>query len=229
VPSSGYQEEQVVRADMDSVSGLNDQDSQPGTVGTATEAQLVQAALSKRIELQSRRFEIEVVRSSAKAFLALDQRMILDNFEVRQPDNGLDWQQAASEGRWKWFPIGPGELRGEFEIVPEGGSMAARNVPQDRQDAIQLMQLFGSNPHIDQRRPLQEAIKLFGFRDQEGWFAPQEMPIPPVTLQYLQQAGVAPELIQFAVTQAQQQDPLLPTDQQGPDSAAVANMMGGSG
>jgi hypothetical protein len=56
-----------------------------------------------------------------------------------------------------------------------------------------------------------------------------EKPIPPVTLQYLESAGVRPELIQFAVQQAQAQDPQLAQEEQGPDSAAVANMMGGSG
>jgi hypothetical protein len=226
-PGTAYQEEQVIRADMDAVSGMNDADNQPGTVSTATEAQLVQAALSKRIELQSRRFEIEIVRGSARCFLALNQRMILDERQVRQPDHGLDEQEAMQEGRWRWFPIGPGELAGEFEIVPEGGSMAARNIPQDRQDAIQIMQLFGNNPFVDQRRPLQKAMELYGIKDPEAWLKRAEPPVPPAALQYLEQSGIDPAIIQFAVQQAQAQDPQLA--QEGPDSAAVANMMGGSG
>ena len=39
----------------------------------------------------------------------------------------------------------PRGTRGEFEIIPEGGSMAARNVPQDRQDAQMFLQL-SQNP-----------------------------------------------------------------------------------
>jgi hypothetical protein len=229
VPGSAFQDEQVIRGDMDMVSGISDADGAAGTISTATEAQLVQAALSKRIELQSRRFEIEVVRGAARCFVALDQRMILEDRQVRQADHGSDEWEAMQEGRWKWFQIGPGELQGEFEIVPEGGSMAARNIPQDRQDAVQVMQLFGQNPFIDPRRPLLKALELFGIKDTEAWLKQTEKPVPPVTLQYLESAGVRPELIQFAVQQAQAQDPQLAQDEQGPDSAAVANMMGGSG
>jgi hypothetical protein len=189
----------------------------------------VQAALSKRIELQSRRFEIEVVRGAARCFVALDQRMILEDRQVRQADHGSDEWEAMQEGRWKWFQIGPGELEGEFEIVPEGGSMAARNIPQDRQDGLQVMQVLGGNEYIDPRRPLQYFMEKYGIKDGEAWFKQTEKPVPPVTLQYLESAGVRPELIQFAVQQAQAQDPQLAQEEQGPDSAAVANMMGGSG
>lgn len=229
VPGSAFQDEQVIRTDMDMVSGINDADGAAGTITTATEAQLVQAALSKRIELQSRRFEIEVVRGAARCFLALDQRMILEDRQVRQPDHGIDEQDAMREGRWRWFQVGPGELQGEFEIVPEGGSMAARNVPQDRQDGLQVMQVLGGNQFIDPRRPLQYFMEKYGIKDGEAWFKQQEMPVPPAALQYLEASGVRPELIQFAIKQAQANDPQLQQQEQGPDSAAVANMMGGSG
>jgi hypothetical protein len=53
----------VIRSDFDAVSGISaalDPNS-GGQISTATEAQLVQAALGRRISLSSRRFEIEVV------------------------------------------------------------------------------------------------------------------------------------------------------------------------
>jgi hypothetical protein len=165
VPGSAFQDEQVIRADMDMVSGINDADGAAGTISTATEAQLVQAALSKRIELQSRRFEIEVVRGAARCFLALDQRMIFEDgrrsgSRITGSMSSRRCRRAAGSGSDR-----AGELQGEFEIVPEGGSMAARNVPQDRQDAVQIMQLFGQNPFIDPRRPLLKALELFGIKD----------------------------------------------------------------
>jgi hypothetical protein len=68
------------RADMDAVAGVTEalNPNAGPNAGTATEAFLVQAALSRRVQLASRRFEIEVVRRAARAFLYLDQRMILD-------------------------------------------------------------------------------------------------------------------------------------------------------
>ncbi len=226
VPGSGYQEEQVIRQDFDLVSGISDA-LEPGQqgAGTATEAQMVQAALSARIGLASRRFEIEVVRNVAKCFLRLNQRMILkDRDPLRVPDEGVDQAQAEAEGRWRWFEIGPGELQGEFEIIPEGGSMAARNVPQDRQDAVQLMQVFGQSPHVDPRRPLMKALELMGVNDPESWLKQQEEPLSPMVLKVLGDAGVRPELIEAAVGISKQQDPRLSPEE--PDVAAVDQAMG---
>jgi hypothetical protein len=159
---------------MDLVSGATDERSDSSTTTTATEAQLVQAAVSKRIGFKSRRFEIEVVRSTARVWLKLNQRMILsDRDPVRQPEDGLDLGQATAENRWQWFPLGPGELQGEFEIIPEGGSMAAPNVQQD----IQLAQIFlqmVENPHVDGRKPMIRALTLLGEKDPESWLKQQD-------------------------------------------------------
>lgn len=233
VPGSGYQEESIIRQDFDAIPGLTDAlDNRPGgTASTATEAQLVQAALGARIELSSRRFEIEVVRGVAQAFLKLNQRMILaDRDPVRLPEEGMDPEQAAREGRWRWFDVGPLGLRGEWAIIPEGGSMAARNVPQDRQDAMQMMQMFGQNPHIDPKKPLMQALKLFGVKEPESWLKQQAPPIPPAALEVLAQMGVDQRLIQRAVEVAQASDPQLnpeaEPEQQGPGVQDVNQMMG---
>src|SRR4029079_2695489 len=118
VPGSAYQDEQVIRQDFDAVSGISDSmDPNNSVASTATEAQLVQASLSARIALASRRFEIETVRQVAKCWLYLNQRMILDPREVRIQDEtqGMGQGEEADQ-RWKWFQVGPGELQGEFEI-----------------------------------------------------------------------------------------------------------------
>lgn len=230
IPGSGYQEEQVIRTDFDAVTGINDalDPSSGGQIQTATEAQLVQAALSKRIELKSRRFEVEVVRQAARCFLYLNQRMIVSNRDpIRQPDEGYDMADAAREGRWRWFDIGPGELQGEFEIVPEGGSMAAENVPQMRQDAqIFLGPAFQNNPYIDPRRPLMKGLQLMGVKDPQAWLKKEDPPVPPLALEVLKKMGIDPRIIQRAVTVAQQQDPrLAPEQQQGPNPDQVDQLM----
>jgi hypothetical protein len=227
VPGSGYEEERVIRSDFDAVSGISaalDPNS-GGQISTATEAQLVQAALGRRIALSSRRFETEVVRQAARQFLALNQRMILEpRPPIRQPGEGLDEYQAAEEGRWKWFPIGPGELRGEFEVVPEGGSMAARNIPQDRQDAQIFFTMAQNNPNIDPRWAILKGLDLMGVRDPEAALKQQDPPVPQSALDMLVQMGFDKRLIDWAVQTAQQQDPQL---QQGPSTAQVTQMMGG--
>jgi hypothetical protein len=113
VPGSAYQDEQVIRQDFDAISGISDAlDPNNAQASTATEAQLVQASLSARIALASRRFEIEVVRQVAKCWLYLNQRMITGDREVRIPDDaGGAGHEDYSEHRWKWFQVGPGERR----------------------------------------------------------------------------------------------------------------------
>jgi hypothetical protein len=234
VPGSSWQEENVIRTDFDAVSGINEAlvPQTGGVSTTATEAQLVQAALSRRIQLGSRRFEIEVVRGTARCFLLLDQRMIRKDREaMRAPDYGLDMDQAMSEGRWRWVDVGPGGLMGEFEIIPDGGSMAARNIPQDRQDAQMLLQNFLAGPaaaHIEPSRPILKALELFGEKDPEAWLRKKDAPIPPMALQILQQMGVDPRLIEYATQTAQQQDPRIevPEQEQGPGVEDVNQLMG---
>jgi hypothetical protein len=48
VPGTSYKEEEVIRGDIDAVGGENDALLQPSVSSTATEAQLVQAAVSMR-------------------------------------------------------------------------------------------------------------------------------------------------------------------------------------
>lgn len=222
VPATAYKDEEAILRDFDSVVGVSD-DQPGGPIGTATEAQLVQAALSKRIELKSRRFEVEVVRHSARCFLLLDQRMIVQQRKpIRVPEEGLSFVEAAQAGRWQWFPVGPGELRGEFEVMPEGGSMAAENVPQKRQDGLQIMQLFGNHPAIDSRRPILKALEKFDIKDPEAWLRQADPPVPQAALKALEDMGVNPSYIQHAIRVAQQQDPRL----QGPSPDELDGMMG---
>lgn len=227
LPGSSYQEESVIRSDFDAVSGINDalDPRSGGSAGTATEAQLVQASLSRRIELGSRRFEIEIVRQAARCWLHLNQRMILKPKEYTVPEDGLTIRQAEESGRWRQFKLGPAELAGDFTIKVEGGSMAARNVPQDRQDAQSVMALFGQHPNVDPRMPLEYALKKYGVDDVQGWLKQDAPPVPPMALQLLERAGVAPELIRFAVAQAQRRDPQL-GGEQGPDVNMVNQAMG---
>jgi hypothetical protein len=226
VPGSGYQEENVIRQDIEAVAGMSDAlNAQPGGPGSgsATEAQLMQAALGRRIELGSRRFEIEVVRNSAREFLRLDQRMIRSNRNrLMIPGETVSWEQPMDSERWKWFPVGPGELEGEYEIEPEGGSMAARNIPQDRADAQLLMQLAGHNWFINPTKPLLRALELVGIKHPQSWLRDPDPPIPPQALKLLELAGVDPVIISNAVRIGR----TVKAPQEGPDAEQVTAMMG---
>jgi hypothetical protein len=226
IPSSAFRHMEMIRQDIDAVGGITEALSpQPGgAASTATEAFLVQAALSRRVQLASRRFEIEIVRRAARQFLYLDQRMILENREMVLPEGGMTLEQASESGAWQKFNVGPAGLMGDFEIRPEGGSMAARNIPQDRADAQAFFGLAAQNPHVDGRRATLRALELMGVDDPVGWLKATDEPIPPMVLQILEQMGVDPNAISFAVQTAQQQDPRFP-EEQGPNAQQVEQAM----
>ena len=227
IPGSGYQEEQVIRQDIEAVSGIADAlDPRTGAnTSTATEAQLVQASLGARITLSARRFELEVVEEAARAFLRLDQRMITENRPALQvPEEGVSEEEAWETGAWHQYPIGPGELMGEYEIQVEGGSMAARNVPQDRADAQLLMNLFGHSWYVNPTKPLERALELCGVKHPKSWMKAQEPPIPRQALSFLELAGVDPQLIEQAAMKAR----TVSSPQEGPDQNMVTAMMGGA-
>lgn len=211
LPTSAYQNSQAIMADIERVTGVNDAlaGGDGGAISTATEAQLVQASLSKRVELKSRRFEVEVCRAAARAFLALNQRMIMADREQRLPAQGEDIQQAIEKGAWRYVQLGPMELAGEFLVMAEGGTMAAENVPQMRNDAIALGNMFGNDPNIDQRWLKTRQLRLMGEKHPHEALAQQEPPIPPVVLQVLERQGVPRETIEKAVGIAQAAQPML--------------------
>lgn len=102
--------------------------------------------------------------------------------------------------------------------------MAARNVPQDRQDAQAFFGMAAQNPHIDARRATLRGLELMGVDDPVGWLKRSDPPVPPLALEVMQKMGVDPRVIQFAVGQAQRQDPQLPDP--GPDVGQVNQAMG---
>lgn len=227
IPASGYQEEQSIMQNIEGVTGLSDAlAGQPGgTAQTATEAQLVQASLSARIQLGSRRFEIEVVRQSGRAFLYLNQRMILED----RPSLVIPHEEGQSpadlnEGDYRFYPIGPGELLGEYEIEMEGGSMAARNIPQDRADAQMIMSLFSSNYYVNPTKPLERALELCGVKHPKAWMKAEEPSVPMLSLKFLELAGVDPTLLEEAVLKAR----TVAAPQEGPGPEMVTSALGGS-
>lgn len=228
IPGSGYQEEQVIRSDIEAVSGMQDAlDNSPGGVsGTATEAQLVQAALGRRIELLSRRFETENIKPAAQAFLELDQSMISENRPaIKVPEPGQGQEEANESGRWREFPVGPGELEGDFEIVVEGGSMAAKNIPQDRSDAQTIWNLLAHDWYINPTKARLRAMELIGIKHPQSWLRDPTPAVPMATLRMLLQAGVDPKILMTAVIRARE----ISAPQEGPAASQITEMVGSEG
>jgi hypothetical protein len=181
LPRSAYENSRAIMTDIERVTGINDAlaGCDGGSISTATEAQLVQASLSKRVNLKSRRFEIEVCRSAGRVWASLNQRMTMTDRERQLPlDPSMTPGEAANVGAWKYVKLGPMELAGEFEFMMDGGTLAAENIPQNRADAQALEQFVG-DPDINQRMLKIKRLELLGFKRPNDYLTPQEPPIPP--------------------------------------------------
>lgn len=204
IPNSGYQEEGGLKSDIEMTTGISDPVTGGGDASqTATGVQLLQAAANVRIQNKTRRIEVETIKPVTRMFGALNQQKILENRDIRVPAPPVP---GEPERRWAWVTIGPGELAGEFDFEPEGGSTAPENVPQQRQDAMQLMQLFGGAPDVvDRKRVVEKALDLFGVKNPETWLVPdQRIPLQFLTL--LEGAGVPAEGIAQLLEQARQME-----------------------
>jgi hypothetical protein len=206
IPNAGYQEMAELKADADRTSGISDvstgADPSGGVSGTATGAQLVEANAGKRIARKARRLEVEVIASTARQWIAMNQRNIL----ARSLEKPIMPTPDAPDQRSTWVTLTPLELAGEFTVSPEGGASAGDNIPQKRQDVQLLANVGRGDPMLDQRKVRVEMLRKLDIPNPESWIsAPPQAPpdeVPPSTLDFLQKAGVPAELIAESVRAA---------------------------
>lgn len=194
IPNSGYEEEDRITGDIDRVSGISDTVMGAGLSAgdTATGVQMVQSAASRRIEMKTRRLELEIINPGGQQMLELNQQRILTNREVRVPAEPVP---EEPDRRWAWLPIGPLELRGEFEVACSDGSTQPENIPQNRADAQMAMTIFGENAAVDQRKLTEWAVRRMGVEHPEAWLSAPEPMIPAAVLDRLAEAGIPVELL----------------------------------
>jgi hypothetical protein len=196
--SSSYRETAEIAADIVRTSGISDTfaGGEAGSQATATGVQLELARASARIQLKTRRAEIELIKPLASHWAALNQWHITGEKTVRTPAPPV---MGEPERRWNWFTLTPAELAGEFEFQVEGGSTAPENVPQRRQDA-QIKMTLMSSPLGQMFDPRQMAISILedlALKNPEGRLQ-DPMIIPAATLdvaiQHLAELGMDPNL-----------------------------------
>lgn len=214
IPYSSYREAESIQQDIERASGISDTVTGAeggGAAATATGVQLVQAAANVRIQNKTRRLELEVIGPGGAQFGALNQAKIVQERAIRIPAAPTAEQPLRS---FDWLVVSPESIGGEFDY--EGGAIAPENVPQNRQDALQLLQSLGNRPDVNQREILKKFLELFGEKHAERYLAPDRR-VPPDTLPMVidllvNEKGMPPEeadaVVRYAfetATQAEQQ------------------------
>lgn len=210
IPNSGYMEEDRLIADMARASGMDDS-SQGLSNGqaTATEVQYVQAAASLRIQMQTRRFEVEIIKGGAEQWVLMNQNKIRSERTLRVPvQNPQEADGGGPSQWWKMVTLTPPELMGEFAIDVDGGSTQPDNIAQKRGDGVQLGQMALGNPNLNQQMVWSWVLDRFDVKSPNEWLqvAPH---IPPAFMPLLErlltsQFHLDPAMVQQAFQQAMQ-------------------------
>jgi hypothetical protein len=186
LPASSYQEETRLQGDIMRVTGINDMESGAGDDGaqtTATGAQLVHAAANVRIANKTMLLVTEFVTPQAEQMLSLYQQKITGTQYIAGPPKPGD-----GFATWRYYVLGPETMLNDWLVEADGGSMAAKNTPQDRDDATRLFNMFGRDPAVRPEKLRGEVLRKMGVRDWETWIVPQEAQYPQhVIAQGLQQ------------------------------------------
>lgn len=181
IPASSYQEEDRIQGDIERVSGIGEPvtGASEGGSQTATGVQLTVAAASIRIQAKTRRLEAELIKRDASLFVDMNQQYIIESKGYRKP--GPPVPGANPESRWEWFEVGPAELAGKFDVLPEGGSTAPENVGQDRADAQMVWAIAGNNPGFDQSLVAKWVLEKAGIKNASQWVVDQSQTPPMET------------------------------------------------
>jgi hypothetical protein len=225
VPHSGYQEEANLQRDIERVTGIDDTlsggEGGGGASQTATGVQMVHAAANLRIQNQTRRLEIETVKSTSRQFLALNQQYIIEDQVIAGPP--LPGEQAHKAH--SWYRIGPAELAGEFEIEPEGGSMTPPNPVEKLQKAMQISQMFMPLAEAGLVKPekvIEFMLDNAGVENPRSWLAPQVQQLPPEAVALAaEQFGIPGEVMveaSMAAVEAMEEEQAEQAALAGPDA-----------
>jgi hypothetical protein len=211
---NSFQEEAAIRSDLDTTSGISDTvtggEGTGGAANTATGVQLVQAAAGERIKNKGRRCELELAAAAGDELRAENQRRIVTArlMPVPDPDAGPD------RPAWKHVTLTPNDLAGRMSAQVEGGSMAAENTPQKRQDVQMWMQLQQSGMFRPEFIARQVAEGM-GIKHLEGALMPPGPVIEPEALAaFVEQSGIDPNAFMPAFMQFLEAGP--DGQQQGP-------------
>lgn len=236
IPNSTYKEEDGLKADIEMATGVSDAvaggDAGPSST-TATAAQLGQQAANERIKLKARLLTVECVRRTCQQWIDLNQQKILTDRDVRIPYTP---SPGEPDQAWRWIKVSPAELAGPMEAQADAGVTTPDNVPQMRQDAQMLWQMFSQDPNVELPKLVLEVFKLMGVQEPERFIKQGDPGVPPAAIDNIvkmwtdEMNNLAAGLVRKGLMSTKGQrvlfDPTqLPPELQNPD-AVIRKMVG---
>lgn len=142
VTSDSYKEDNLIRQDLDIVSGVNDyvRGTNPDRRETATTSSVLSQASNERIKLKSTLIEDMGLRSLGYWLATLNMQFVDKPYTVRLlGDGGVDFTELTND-----------DINGDFDVIPLGSAVdPVVNKSARLNSLIQLYQVFKDNPYVN--------------------------------------------------------------------------------
>lgn len=192
VTSSSYQEEALIKSDMDRVSGVHDtiRGSETTRRETATMANLTANAGAERFKLKTALIAYGGMHEMIQQVIRLNQQFLTEEREALV---------LGKDGAMSFERVTPADVAGEYDIVAVGSAVEPMlNVQVQQSNLTTLYSLLKDNPLVEQQGLLRNLFQTFGFKNIDGLMAqvqpaPAQPPADPMQQLQQMQAQMTPE------------------------------------
>lgn len=209
VTASSYNEETVIKGDIDKTLGVFDtvRGSDTARRETATTASLLANAGGERFRLKILLIAGGGMRDAISQIIRLNQQYI---------DKPLEIYITGNDATYEYGEVSPEEILGEYDIAYVGSAVNKAVTKEIQQSHyIQLLNVITQNPYINQPEFLKRLFNVFEMKDVDGLIYTEE----EVMQRQMGQMGQIGQMGQ----QPMEQDPMA---QMSPD---MSMLMGGGG
>lgn len=145
VTSSSYQEETLIKADIQTTSGVTD--FSRGTASdalandTATGISLLQEASNARFRLKVQNIEDMLIKRLGELMVAMNEQFISEDQVIRiVGEEGTTFEKVKAD-----------EIRGNFDVSVVAGSTLPASESVEKKQIMEAYQLFLGDPEVDQK------------------------------------------------------------------------------
>lgn len=216
ITSSGYNEESIVKLDMENALAVPSVIRGADTSGRETATEVVTKSTNAGM-----RFDVKIMLFESTGFKRLVELMDLNNQQFVDEDRLVYLTSGDPDVADMWREVKPWEIVGEFDYRPAGANTdPAANKEMRRQQLIQVLQMATATnaPFIKLQDLWQELLNTFDFRNASKFFKTEEE---------MQQEQMQ-QMMMMQMMQQQQQGQLPEgPPAEGPDMIPPGGVIGG--
>jgi len=154
VTSSSYQEETIIKADIQQTSGVTDftrgMSSDALANDTATGISLLQEASNARFRLKIQNIEDMMLKRLGENLVSMNNQFLSDETTIRI---------VGDEGR-EFQLVKPEDIKGNFDVSVQAGSTIPGNETIMKKQVMEMFKLFAGDPEVDQRELKKMVLKV---------------------------------------------------------------------